>query len=111
MVAPVDISVPQPIALAKPHQLDVLLAWDCDCDCDCEIVLRDINSALNPPRQWTQLVIAVAILYTSRMVLTLYTSPSAIFYWGKKHISYFFVFWSEHSFYYKIFLLQHLLLI
>ena len=45
MLGPVDISVPQPIALAKPHQLDVLLAWDCDCDCDCdcEIVLRDIN--------------------------------------------------------------------
>ena len=41
MLGPVDISVPQPIALAKPHQLDVLLAWDSDCD--CEIVLRDIN--------------------------------------------------------------------
>ena len=49
MLAPVDISVPQPIALAKPHQLDVLLAWDCDCDCDCEIVLRDIN----PQPSWT----------------------------------------------------------
>ena len=77
MLGPVDISVPQPIALAKPHQLDVLLAWDCDCD--CEIVLRDIN-----PGQWTQLVIAVAILHTSRMVLTLYTPPSTIFYLGKK---------------------------
>ena len=74
MLGPVDISVPQPIALAKPHQLDVPLAWDCDCDCDCEIVLRDINSQPS----WT--VGAVAILYTSRMVLTLYTSPSAIFY-------------------------------
>ena len=47
MLGPVDISVPQPIALAKPHQLDVLLAWDSDCD--CEIVLRDIN----PQPSWT----------------------------------------------------------
>ena len=94
MLGPVYISVPQPIALAKPHQLDVLLAWDCDCDCDCEIVLRDIN-----PGQWTQLVIAVAILYTSRMVLTLYTPPSSIFYWKKIYFI-FFIFWLEHYFYY-----------